>query len=215
MAGPGSITCPTSAAVVQNGGRGKPVYYMDGQTPAIINPANTCSPVFLSRPKIRLTPGLRKLSPTNFTLTQTKPLRRPWQQHTGKTRPLSGKTILGTTGGYASPFLPVTTQLEEEANMGNDQGLAIFTPNWTIDETTKSKMAYLVTDPNDLFDPATGNYRTSVPAGYPNLLNIYPAFRKFSSKQFSYTNQYWLGDIPIIRLGDIYLVAAEAALLYK
>lgn len=126
-----------------------------------------------------------------------------------------GKTILGTTGGYASPFLPVTTQLEEEANMGNDQGLAIFTPNWTIDETTKSKMAYLVTDPNDLFDPATGNYRTSVPAGYPNLLNIYPAFRKFSSKQFSYTNQYWLGDIPIIRLGDIYLVAAEAALLYN
>jgi hypothetical protein len=125
------------------------------------------------------------------------------------------KVIAGTTAGYTSPFLPIATQLEEEANMTNDQGLAIFTPNWTIPEATKSKLPYLVSDPSDLFDAATGNYKTTaqIPAGYPNLLNIFPAFRKFSSKQFAYTNQYWLGDIPIIRLGDIYLVAAEAALL--
>lgn len=28
-----------------------------------------------------------------------------------------------------------------------------------------------------------------------------------------YTNQYWMGDFPIIRLGEVYLIAAEAALL--
>lgn len=125
-----------------------------------------------------------------------------------------GKVILGTTAPYTSPFLPVTTQLEEETNMTNDQGLAVFTPNWTIDETTKSKLPYLVADPSDLFDTGTGNYKTTaqIPANYPNLINIYPAMRKFSSKPFAYTNQYWMGDIPIIRLGDIYLVAAEAAL---
>lgn len=128
-----------------------------------------------------------------------------------------GKVILGTTAAYTSSFLPATTQLEEEKNMGNDQGLAVFTPNWVIDEETKSKMPVLVSDPNDLFDFTTGNYKqaSQIPAGYPNLLNVFSAFKKFSSKQFAYTNQYWMGDIPIIRLGDIYLVAAEAALLYN
>src|SRR5690606_12939009 len=30
-----------------------------------------------------------------------------------------------------------------------------------------------------------------------------------------YDRQYWMGDFPIIRLGDVYLMAAEAALLYN
>ncbi|WP_429401649.1 RagB/SusD family nutrient uptake outer membrane protein [Mucilaginibacter lappiensis] len=42
---------------------------------------------------------------------------------------------------------------------------------------------------------------------------MFPAFKKFSSKMWVYTNQYWMGDFPIIRLGEVYLIAAEAALL--
>ncbi|MEI6949044.1 RagB/SusD family nutrient uptake outer membrane protein [Paraflavisolibacter sp. H34] len=128
-----------------------------------------------------------------------------------------GKTILGTTAQYAGPnyFLGAGAQLEEEKNMTNDAGLAVFTPNWTIDPAVKRKMPMLVADPSDLFSTATGDYKsgTEIPTGAPNLTNVFPAMRKFSSKMWVYTNQYWMGDMPIIRLGDIYLVAAEAALL--
>ena len=124
-----------------------------------------------------------------------------------------GKTILGTTAAYTSPV--ATQQLEEQKNMTDDAGLAVFTPNWNIDPAQKSTMPMLVADPSDLFSPTTGNYKSSseIPSGQPNLTNIFPALKKFSSKNWVYTNQYWLGDIPIIRLGDIYLVAAEAAIL--
>lgn len=128
-----------------------------------------------------------------------------------------GRTILGTTALYTGPnyFLPAGAQLEEEKNMSNDAGLAVYTPNWNIDPVTKSKMPYLVVDPSDLFNPATGNYKSAaeIPADQLNLTGMFPAMRKFSSKMWVYTNQYWMGDIPIIRLGDIYLIAAEAALL--
>ncbi|HLR51014.1 MAG TPA: RagB/SusD family nutrient uptake outer membrane protein, partial [Candidatus Sphingobacterium stercoripullorum] len=42
-----------------------------------------------------------------------------------------------------------------------------------------------------------------------------PSMKKFSSWEFVMDRQQWLGDIPIIRLGDVYLMAAEAALLYN
>nr|WP_199074931.1 RagB/SusD family nutrient uptake outer membrane protein [Pedobacter sp. ASV19] len=133
----------------------------------------------------------------------------------GKDASVVGKTVLGTTAAYAGLF--GTQQLEEEKNMANDAGLAVFTPNWTIDVATKKKIPALVADPSDLFDPATGDYKlaTAIPASEVNLTNMFPAMKKFSSKMYDYTNQYWMGDIPIIRLGDIYLVAAEAALLYN
>ncbi len=126
-----------------------------------------------------------------------------------------GKTILGTTGPYVGLF--GTQQLEEQRNMANDVGLAVFTPNWTIDAATKSMMPMLVADPSDLFDPVTGNYKSaaSIPATEVNLTNMFPAMRKYSAKMYVQSNQFWMGDIPIIRLGDIYLVAAEAALLYN
>jgi len=105
-------------------------------------------------------------------------------------------------------------KIEEQINMNNDEGLSVFTPNWNIDPVTKSKMPMLVVDPSDLFEPGTNKYKD--PAMYPNdpnLINIYPAMRKFSAALYCQSNQYWLGDIPIIRLGEIYLVAAEAAIL--
>jgi len=152
-----------------------------------------------------------------FYANANKTITQPMATTYGKDASVVGKVILGTTAEYKSPYLPFAQQLEEEKNMANDAGLAIFTPNWIVDPVAKSKMPYLVADPGDWFNPTTGNYKTvaEIPAGGVNLTEIHPALRKFSSKEFAYTNQYWLGDIPIIRLGDIYLIAAEAALLYN
>src|SRR5690606_19317081 len=105
--------------------------------------------------------------------------------------------------------------MEEQVNMNSDQGLAIFTPNWNINASDKKMMPYLVADPSDVFD-ASGNYKN--PIDYPeevNLVNIYPALKKFSAPLYAQSNQYWMGDIAILRLGDIYLTAAEAAILYN
>ncbi len=44
---------------------------------------------------------------------------------------------------------------------------------------------------------------------------MYPALKKYSDPLYIYSNQYWMGDFPIIRLAEIYLIAAEAALRYN
>lgn len=134
----------------------------------------------------------------------------------GKDQSLLNHLIYSTTNNYVGPgyFWSWGAKLEEEKNMDNDKGLSVFIPNWTIDANTKKMMPMLVVDPSDLFDPSTGNYKK--PADYPgqvDLTNMFPALKKFSSKMWDYTNQYWMGDIPIIRLGDVYLIAAEAAIL--
>jgi len=133
-----------------------------------------------------------------------------------KDQSILGKIILSTRAAYSGPdyFLPSGNTFEEEKNMTTDAGLAVFTPNWTIASEVKKKIPALVVDPSDLFDPATNNYK--LPAAYPNepsLINIFPALKKFSGKYFAYTNQYWMGDFPIIRLSEVYLIAAEAAIL--
>ncbi|MBW4891876.1 RagB/SusD family nutrient uptake outer membrane protein [Mucilaginibacter sp. HMF5004] len=127
---------------------------------------------------------------------------------------LANKTILGTAAFYSGPdyYLGTGATLEEEKNMTNDAGLSVFTPNWNIPAATKKSMLCLVADPSDLFD-ATGAYKTTVPATEVNLTSIFPALRKFSGKFYSQTNQQWLGDFGILRLGETYLIAAEAALL--
>ncbi len=125
-----------------------------------------------------------------------------------------GYTIKNTLAQALPAVNFYSQKIEEQINMNNDEGLSVFTPNWNIDPVTKSKMPMLVVDPSDLFEPGTNKYKD--PAMYPNdpnLINIYPAMRKFSAALYCQSNQYWLGDIPIIRLGEIYLVAAEAAIL--
>lgn len=133
----------------------------------------------------------------------------------GKDASLVGHKILSTTAQYTGPeyFWSWGAKLEEEKNMENDKGLSVFVPNWTIPANEKRMIPALVVDPSDLF-ATNGDYKK--PTDFANgvdLTNMFPAFKKFSSKMWDYTNQYWMGDIPIIRLGDIYLVAAEAALL--
>lgn len=125
--------------------------------------------------------------------------------------------VIKNTLAQASPAINFYSQkIEEQINMNNDEGLSVFTPNWNIDPVVKSKMPMLVADPTDIFEPGTNKYKD--PAMYPNdpnLINMFPAMRKFSAALYCQSNQYWLGDIPIVRLGEIYLVAAEAAILYN
>lgn len=125
-----------------------------------------------------------------------------------------GYTIKNTLAQTVSAVNFYSLRLEEQINMNNDEGLSVFTPNWVIDPVVKSKMPMLVVDPSDIFEPGTNRYKD--PTLYPNdpnLITMFPAMRKFSAALYCQSNQQWLGDIPIVRLGDIYLVAAEAAIL--
>jgi hypothetical protein len=151
-----------------------------------------------------------------FYAAADKPITAALAATYQKDASIVGKTILNTQAFYSGPdyFLPAGVTLEEQKNMENDAGLAVFTPNWTIPADVKTKMPMLVADPSALFDPATKDYK--LPASFPNepsLINMFPAFKKFGSKMWVYTNQNWMGDFPIIRLGEVYLIAAEAALL--
>lgn len=149
-------------------------------------------------------------SVTNKTITQT-------MATTYKKDPSVVGYVIKNTLAQALPAVNFYSQkIEEQINMNNDEGLSVFTPNWNIDPVVKSKMPMLVVDPSDIFEPGTNKYKD--PAMYPNdpnLINMFPAMRKFSAALYCQSNQYWLGDIPIIRLGEIYLVAAEAAILYN
>lgn len=118
---------------------------------------------------------------------------------------LLGHVVKGTVGKAPSTNIWGNgINIEEVNNMEGDEGLAMFTPNWVIDSAVKARMPVHVVDPSDLFDEA-GKY-----AGSFN--NDYPAFSKFSKRYLCYSNQYWLGDIPILRLGEMYLIAAEACI---
>lgn len=147
-------------------------------------------------------------SVTNKTITQ--------QMATAYKKDASvvGYTIKNTLAQALPTVNFYSQKIEEQINMNNDEGLSVFTPNWNIDPVVKSKMPVLVADPSDLFEPGTNRYKD--PTLYPNdpnLINIFPAMRKFSATLYCQSNQYWLGDIPIIRLGEVYLIAAEAAIL--
>lgn len=98
--------------------------------------------------------------------------------------------------------------IEEVVNMDSDEGLAMFFPNWTIPEEEKRMMPCFVSDPTDMFQD-NGKYVADNAYRY----QLHPAMRKFSWTYYMYNNgQYNMGNFPILRLGDIYLVAAEAAI---
>lgn len=130
----------------------------------------------------------------------------------GKDPSLSGHIIKNTLGSYTT-LVPITNQFEEQVNMTADEGLSVFTPNWTLTAAQKALIPALVVDPSDLFK-TNGDYKEA--NDFPNgkaLQNIFPAMKKFSDKIYVQSNQNWMGDIPILRLGEVYLIAAEAALL--
>lgn len=127
----------------------------------------------------------------------------------GKDQSLLGHTIKNTAA-VPDPNPNIKKSWKSGAiNMENDEGLSVFTPNWTISKADKAMMPCLVSDPSDMFD-ANGKWTTNT-----QLKEVYPSMSKYTGWTYCYDRQSWLGDFGIIRLGEVYLIAAEAALLYN
>ena len=92
-------------------------------------------------------------------------------------------------------------------------GISVLTPNYTMSAAEKAMLPFVCVDPSDMFT-ADGKWvtETTDPVLGSIYKNTYPSMNKFSSIKWIKDNQKWEGDVPVIRLGEIYLVAAEAAL---
>ena len=91
-----------------------------------------------------------------------------------------------------------------------DDALGVFTPNWELDTLKTCLNKRLCLGITDYFN--TKPESDDMDPEYTYFRNTFPSFKKFSCFKYAYTNQYVMCDIPIIRLTDIYLIAAEAAL---
>lgn len=145
----------------------------------------------------------------------------------GKDPSVIGDTIKNTAGTYnttdeyygGKSYYGINgsgcVNMVDEDGDGYLDGLSVFTPNYTIPAGEKTMMPFLCVDPSDMFD-AQGRWVTPLtePRG-TEYKDCYPSMRKFSSLYWIYTNQKWEGDVPILRLGEVYLIAAEAALRYN
>ena len=116
-----------------------------------------------------------------------------------------GKHYYAVSGDAAS-------QLLEDESVSD--GLAVYTPNWELDtlETTKSKRLAVGIDNQyelrkDVSEPYGGR------PSYTYFRSLQPSWKKWRAFKYTYTNQYCMMDIPILRLTDIYLIAAEASIV--
>ena len=90
----------------------------------------------------------------------------------------------------------------------DDNAMGAFVPNWPLDEEWCSKQKFLCANlTTQIFTPTGTFVSNSV------FRNLQPSLKKFSCYYFCHTNQEWLGDFPIIRATDIYLIGAEAAII--
>ncbi|WP_308991020.1 RagB/SusD family nutrient uptake outer membrane protein [Mariniflexile litorale] len=144
----------------------------------------------------------------------------------GKDPALAGHIIKNTAATYyngevyydgRTVYQP-TVNASGNVNMVDDDsdgyldGLSMFTPNYPMTASEKYSSPFLLVTPDEMFD-ASGKWVTDASSSLGAYYkNCYPSFNKLSSIHWIYNNQRWLGDIPILRLGDVYLLAAEAAL---
>lgn len=97
----------------------------------------------------------------------------------------------------------------------NDEAMGCFTPNWDLDSTWCAQQKFLAAGPNMYMDKV-GDGPTKKIGGLAkntNLRSLQPSLKKFSCVKYLHSNQECEQDIAIIRLTDIYLVAAEAAVI--
>lgn len=144
----------------------------------------------------------------------------------GKSQTLVGRVIKNTANTYVSGqtyyagrsvYYP-TLNASGNVNMvdnnldGYLDGISVFTPNYPMTALEKSSLPFLVVTPDEQFD-SSGKWVTAVSGNLgAEYSNSYPSLNKFSSIYWIFNNQRWMGDVPILRLGDVYLIAAEAAL---
>ncbi len=116
-----------------------------------------------------------------------------------------GRSYYGINGsGYEN--------MTDEDGDGYLDGLSIFTPNYPMTAAEKASLPFLVVTPDEMYE-ADGRWVTAASPGLgAQHKDCYPSMSKFSSLYWIFSNQRWMGDVPILRLGDIYLIAAEAAL---
>lgn len=139
----------------------------------------------------------------------------------GKNPALTGHSIPATQGNFPSLArggkniaCMGMTNMEDNNGDGYLDGICIYTPNWTMSAAEKRDLPFWVVDPSDMFDPS-GKWitvETNAALG-GKIREIYPSLKKFSCREYVDDRQQWVGDVPIIRMGEVYLIAAEAALL--
>lgn len=88
--------------------------------------------------------------------------------------------------------------------------LGCYTPNWELDADKTSRNKRLCLGITDYFNMKPDSL--GMEPSHTYFRNTFPSFKKYSCFKYAYTNQYVMMDIPIIRLTDIYLIAAEAAI---
>lgn len=111
-------------------------------------------------------------------------------------------------GNYYASGTLATTALERE---DIPDALGCYTPNWELDtlKTCLNKRLCLgITDYYNTDDDSFGEQ-----AKYTYFRSTFPSFKKYRCFKYAYTNQYDMMDFPILRLTDIYLIAAEAAIM--
>tara|TARA_R110001606_G_scaffold82341_3_gene188928 strand:- start:1563 stop:3503 length:1941 start_codon:yes stop_codon:yes gene_type:complete len=139
---------------------------------------------------------------------------------------LAGYVIKNTAGTYYSGevyydgrtvYRPTVNASGNVNMVDNDSdgyldGISVFTPNYPMTAAEKYSLPFLIATPDEMFD-SSGRWVTDASSSLGAYYKkCYPSFNKFSSIYWIYNNQRWLGDVPILRLGDVYLIAAEAAL---
>lgn len=88
--------------------------------------------------------------------------------------------------------------------------LGCYTPNWELDSMETRYNKRLAVGITDYFNTKPDSYGDQ--AEYTYFRNLFPSLKKHRCFKYAYTNQYDMMDMPIIRLTDIYLLAAEAAI---
>ncbi len=117
---------------------------------------------------------------------------------------------------YADNGSMASTEVIELEN--RPAALGCYTPNFAVDSVWCARKKYLVAGlPNINGSINTGIFaylqENGAVAEEANYRSLAPSLKKLSPLKYIMTNQQSLNDFPIIRLTDIYLLAAEASIL--
>lgn len=91
-----------------------------------------------------------------------------------------------------------------------DDALGCFTPNWELDTEKTAANKRLCVGITDYYNMKPDSLGMEAPNTY--FRSLFPSLKKHRCFKYAYTNQYDMMDIAVLRLTDIYLIAAEAAI---